>query len=210
MNNLAAALKIGTATVSAVGQELNGMVDDLVISGRNLWTTNFTPPPRTIDAINLADIAGDGSSDIAVVIGTRTVQTGRSFELVSGLTTLADSWDTRCDVKLKEVVSEDGETLAALSYETVKQLDLKQWRLKANPKQTFVGVMIDDPNIPEEIIWRTESGQPGGFSGVGFLNYLLAIQKEAIRKQEIQQLEIQQLNATIGSMTAEIKALQSK
>lgn len=197
MGNLAAALKIGTGTVSAIGQDLNGMVDDLVISGRNLWTTNFTPPPRTLDTINLADIAGDGSSGISVVIGTRTVQTGRTFEVMSGLTTLADSWDTRCDTKLKEVISEDP-TLSEQVYNKLKLAEIKKWKFK-NSDSEFVGIMIDDPNIPEEIIWRGEDGKIGGFSGTGFISFLYTATKRLIERVEQQQAEIDALKVIVNS-----------
>lgn len=210
--DIAAVLQIGeTAAISG----LNGLLDEVRISkGIARWTGNFTAPAIAYDlygekdSISFTDVVGDGGSGMSIIIGSTTTTTARNFELALGQTSLADSWDTRCDPNLKEIINEDGETLAALAYEKTKQLDLKQWKLKEATDHTFLGVMIDDPNIPEEIIWRLDNGQPGGFSGTGFLNYLLAIQQEAIRKQDAQQLEIQQLNAIIGSMTTEIEALK--
>lgn len=198
--NIAAALTIGE---SGAISGMAGCYDELRVSkGIARWTGNFTPPTTAYDpsggkdTITFTDVTGDGGADLSVIIGSTTSTTGRNFELASGQTSLADSWDTRCDPNLKEVVSEDP-LLADQAYERLKLTEIKKWKFKEGGHEV-TGVMIDDPNIPEDIIWRLENGQPGGFNGTGFLNFLYSSLKSLITKTEQQKTEIETLKALIN------------
>lgn len=138
----------------------------------------------------------NNSKDIYVLIGT-TTSSIKNLEVATGLTALADSWDTRCDTKLKEVISEDS-TLSEQVYNKLKLTEIKKWKFK-NSDSEFVGIMIDDPNIPEEIIWRKEGGEIGGFSGTGFINFLYTATKRLIERVEQQQVEIDALKVIVNS-----------
>lgn len=200
MNNYTGQLRIGKNEVSvADAQDLNGVIDEVnILKGVALWTSNFTTPTNptlTKDTVSFTETAGSGNG-ISIIIGSETTTTARNFELASGQTSLADSWDTRCDPDLKEVVSGDS-GLADQAYEQLKLTEIKRWKFKEGGHEV-TGVMIDDPNIPEDIIWRLENGQPGGFNGTGFLNFLYSTLKSLITKTEQQKTEIDALKAIVN------------
>lgn len=198
--DIAAALTIGE---SGAISGMAGCFDEYRISkGIARWTGNFAAPTAAYDlyggkdTITFTDVTGDSGAGLSVIIGSTTSTTARNFELASGQTNLADSWDTRCDPNLKEVISKDP-LLADQAYEQLKRTEIKRWKFKEGGHEV-TGVMIDDPNIPEDIIWRLENGQPGGFNGTGFLNFLYSTLKSLIVKTEQQKTEIDALKAIVN------------
>lgn len=195
-----------------VGTDLYGNLDEFrVSSGVVRWTAPFTPPQNPYDVytqhdiINIVDVATDGSSDLCVVIGSNTTTAKKTFEVAAGKTTLADSWDTRCDTKLKDVVSAD-DTIPDRVYTEAKKVKIKDWTWKGDSHGVNTGPMIDDPYIPESIVWRDESGNPAGFKGTGFMSYLYSLAMGIIRKTEGKDLEHEQ---ELAKIRKEVELLRS-
>ncbi len=87
------------------------------------------------------------------------------------------------------VIEKDGRYFE-LTEPTTKQLDLKRKQIQATkakmPKfaQERVGILIDDSNIPEEILYFDEQGNKAGIDLLAYVGYLHAALKEAAERIE--------------------------
>lgn len=87
-----------------------------------------------------------------------------------------------------------------------KKVKIKDWTWKGDSHDVNTGPMIDDPYIPESIVWRDESGNPAGFKGTGFMSYLYSLAMGIIRKTEGKDLEHEQ---ELAKIRKEVELLRS-
>ena len=107
---------------------------------------------------------------------------------------------------LKTLTMESGKDAKDVKAEEIEEKRLAMTTAKATlPKftQTRVGMMIDDEEVPAEILTHTEEGTTDGIDLLAYIGYLHAALKEEIQTRKA-------LEAGQEALEARITALEAK